>query len=60
MGDVGEEEMEGRRRNKKKKFSILGCRIILWVFFLLYEVAACDWRAKKPPLRIDRREVMSI
>ena len=37
-----EEEMEGRIRNKKK-FSVLGCRIVLWVFFfLLCEVSACD------------------
>jgi hypothetical protein len=31
-GNGREEEMEGRRR-KKKKFSVLECRIILWVFF---------------------------
>jgi hypothetical protein len=47
-GNGREEEMEGRRR-KKKKFSVLECRIILWVFFSLYEVADCDWGAKKPP-----------
>jgi hypothetical protein len=39
---MGEEEMEGRIR-KKKKFSVLECRIILWVFFSLYDVADCDW-----------------
>jgi hypothetical protein len=40
-GNGREEEMEGRRR-KKKKFSVLECRIILWVFFFLYDVADCN------------------
>jgi hypothetical protein len=59
MGKVsGKEEMEERRRNKKK-FGVLGCRIILWVFFPLSEVVACD-RGQKTPLRIERREVIPI
>jgi hypothetical protein len=56
-----ERRRNGRRRNKKK-FGVLGCRIILWVFFFfpLSEVAACDWGAKNPPLRTDRREVIPL
>jgi hypothetical protein len=29
--------MEGKRRNKKK-FSVLGCRIVLWGFFFFFYV----------------------
>jgi hypothetical protein len=49
--------MEGRR--KKKKFSVLECRIILWVFFPLYEVADCDWGAKKSPFTHHPKESYS-
>jgi hypothetical protein len=44
--------MEGRRRRNKKKFSVLGCRIVLWGFYffiLLCELSAYDWGAKNPP-----------
>jgi hypothetical protein len=46
--DGREEKKEGRRRNKKKKSNVLGCRIILCIFFLC-EVSNCDWGAKTPP-----------
>ena len=58
MGEVGRKEEMGEKKKWKEeeeikkiiiKISVLGCRIILWVFFPLYEVVACDWRAKKPP-----------
>jgi hypothetical protein len=45
-------ERRKKRRKKKeirKKFNVLGCRIILCIFFLLCEVSNCDWRAKTPP-----------
>jgi hypothetical protein len=53
--NVGREkkwERRKKRRKKKeirKKFNVLGCRIILCIFFLLCEVSNCDWRAKTPP-----------
>jgi hypothetical protein len=34
--------MEGRRRNKEKS-SVLGCRMVLCIFFPLYEVSTCEW-----------------
>jgi hypothetical protein len=55
MGEIGIKEEMGEKKKwkeeeeKRKKSSVLGCWIILWVFFPLYEVATCDWGTKKPP-----------
>jgi hypothetical protein len=46
---VGREKKWERRKKIRKKFNVLGCRIILCIFFLLCEVSNCDWRAKTPP-----------
>jgi hypothetical protein len=46
----------GEKKKKKeeeeeirKQSNVLGCRIILCIFFLLGEVSNCDWGAKTPP-----------
>jgi hypothetical protein len=60
MGEVGGRKWERRRNGRKnKKFSVLECRIILWVFFSLYMM----WQiviggCKKGLLHPIRREVI--
>jgi hypothetical protein len=55
-----EEEMEGRRRNKENS-SVLGCRIVLCIFFSIYvRCQLMSGRQKTPPLRTDNIADISL